>query len=117
MPESETKLVVGERAITRDSLLRRARKAASGLASLGVGEDDAVALLLRNDFAFLEATQAAQVVGAYAVPLNWHAAPNEVEYMLRDCSPKVLVAHADLLGPVRGLVPDGVKLLQLSDLH
>ncbi len=36
--------------------MRRARQAAGGFAGLGVGEGDAVALMLRNDIAGFEAT-------------------------------------------------------------
>lgn len=81
------------------------------MVDLGVRENDAVALLLRNDFAFLEATHAANAIGAYAVPLNWHASADEVAYMLQDCTPRLLVAHADLLGPVRSVIPPDVTVL------
>lgn len=104
-------IVVGEQTLSKADLMARARRAATGFARLGVRENDAIALLLRNDFAFLEVTQAANSIGAYAVPLNWHASADEVAYMLQDCSPRVLVAHADLIGPVRHVVPADVEVL------
>ena len=76
-------------------------RAASGFAALGVRQGDCVALLLRNDFAFLEASLAAVRLGAYAVPINWHFKADEVAYVLADCGAKVLVAHADLLAASR----------------
>ena len=57
-------IIVGERIRSKAELLARGRRAAAGLAELGVRENDAVALLLRNDFAFLEATHAANAIGA-----------------------------------------------------
>jgi long-chain acyl-CoA synthetase len=45
------------------------------------------------------------------VPLNWHAQPAEIAYMLADCTPKVLVGHADLLRHVRGVVPPGTAVI------
>ncbi len=45
--------VSGERSLSLEDFQRRVLKVAGGLAALGVGEGDAVALLLRNDFAFL----------------------------------------------------------------
>ena len=48
---------------------------------------------------------AAAAVGAYGVPINWHGRTEEVIYVLEDAKPKVLVAHADLLAPIRALVP------------
>lgn len=104
-------VIVGERIRSKAELLARGRRAATGLAELGVRDNDAVALLLRNDFAFLEATHAANILGAYAVPLNWHASADEIAYMLDDSKPKVIVVHADLLEPVRAVIPAGCEIL------
>ncbi len=106
-----TQVFLDERGVDRDTLLLRARRAARGLHALGVREGDTIALLLRNDFAFIEAAQAAAAVGAYAVPLNWHGKPDELLYIVGDARPKVLVAHADLLVPLRALLPPGLQLL------
>lgn len=86
---------------TREQVLANAARAASGFHDCGVSEGDTVALLLRNDFAFVEATQAAAVIGAYCVPVNWHGRAQEIGYILDDAKPKILVAHADLLAAVR----------------
>ncbi|MFM9927668.1 acyl-CoA synthetase [Variovorax sp. H27-G14] len=99
-----SQLILDQRPMARDALLRRALCAARGFDALGVREGDAVALLLRNDFAFFEAQQAAAALGAYAVPINWHGMPDEVRYIVDDVRPKVLVGHADLLAPVRHLI-------------
>jgi len=104
-------IYLDDRAVTREAVLLQARRAATGLAALGVGEGDFVALLLRNDFAFFEGQQAAAALGAYCVPINWHGKPEEVRYILDDSHPKVLVAHADLLAPLRGQLPDKLKIL------
>lgn len=107
-------IVVGERGRAKSDILARARRAATGFADLGVCDNDAVALLLKNDFAFLEATQAANAIGAYAVPLNWHASADEIAYMLGDCAPKVIVVHADLLDPVRHVIPASCRILVVA---
>lgn len=100
-----SQVILDGRAMERDLLTRRALQAARGLDALGVREGDAVALLLRNDFAFLEAQQAAAALGAYAVPINWHGKPEEVLYIVEDVRPRVIVGHADLLAPVRERFP------------
>lgn len=100
-----SRLVLDERSVARDLLMLRALRAARGFDSLGVREGDAVALLMRNDFAFFEAQQAAAALGAYAVPINWHGKPEEVLYIINDVKPRVLVAHADLLAPLRHRIP------------
>jgi long-chain acyl-CoA synthetase len=104
-------LVSGARTLPASAFAERIARAASGFAALGVRQGDCVALLLRNDFAFMEASLAAVRLGAYAVPINWHFKAEEVAYVLADCGARVLVAHADLLAPVAGAVPAGVKVL------
>ena len=54
----------------------RAARAASGFKSLGIGAGDVVAVYLRNDFPFFEASAAAGLVGAYSTPVNWHNSPD-----------------------------------------
>ncbi len=101
----------GVRVLDESTLEARAECAAVGLESLGVGPGDVVALVLRNDLAFFEATGAAARVGAYVAPLNWHATETEARYLFSNCGAKVIVIHADLLPGVAAAVPDGVKLL------
>lgn len=103
-------IYLDDRPVARDTVLAHGRQAAAGLDRLGVSEGDTVALLLRNDFAFFEVQQAAAALGAYAVPINWHGKVEEVQYILGDARPKVLVAHADLLAALRGQLPAGLHV-------
>jgi long-chain acyl-CoA synthetase len=89
---------------SREELMARAARVATGLAADGVAPGDSVGILMRNDLAFVEAVFAAGFLGAQAVPLNWHFKAAELEYILADSGATHLVGHADLL---RG-VPDGV---------
>ena len=89
-------LALGDEFLPRDALLSRARRAASGLETLGVGPGTSVALILRNGFEFVEASLAVRLLGAYAVPINWHWSAGEVEVVLADCKPVVVIAEADL---------------------
>lgn len=104
-------LISGARHRLHETVDEYALRAATGLRALGVQPGDAIALLLRNDFAFFEATFAAQSAGVYAVPINWHLAPAEVGYILEDCEAKVIVAHADLLRHVAERIPEDVTVL------
>src|SRR5258708_34300213 len=104
-------IFLDERSTNRKVVLANAARAATGLDAIGVREGDAVALLLRNDFAFIEATQACALLGAYCVPINWHGKPDDVSYILDDVKAIVLVAHADLLTPLRGALPAGLIVL------
>ncbi|MEM6702606.1 MAG: acyl-CoA synthetase [Acidobacteriota bacterium] len=103
-------ILSGHRQITQQELLGRVAKAASGLQRMGIGEEDAVAIMLRNDFAFFESSMAANVLAAHAVPVNWHFQQEEAGYIFRDCAAKAIVAHADFLPQIDGAIPDGVEL-------
>lgn len=105
-------LLLGEVFLERDELFRRARQAATAFASLGVRQGDTVALLLRNDFTFFEATLGATMLGATTVPLNWHLTTVELRYVLDDCGANVLVGHADLMAtPAAGGAFEGLQVI------
>ena len=110
-PAFTTSLVSGGRTLDASTFAGRIARAASGFVRLGLKSGDCAALLLRNDFAFLEASLAAVWLGAYAVPINWHFKAEEVGYILQDCAAKILVVHADLLEGVADAVPDGVHVI------
>lgn len=104
------RVLSGEREMTRETVMERAARAARGLAELGVGAGDAIGVVLRNDFPFFEASYAAQRLGAYSVPVNWHGKAPEIAYVLKDCGAKAVVTHADLLAQVAPAMPPGVPL-------
>ncbi len=107
-------ITFGDRTDAREAVADRAARAASGLVAAGVNPGDVTALMLRNDFAFLEATVAAGLVGAYVTPVNWHNTAEEAGYVLADCGAKVVVIHADLLRKVADVLPAGALVLQVE---
>jgi long-chain acyl-CoA synthetase len=111
MTNLSTGIVSGARRLSLDTLEVRVRRIATGLASLGVAPGQCVAILMRNDIAFVEAAYAAQTLGAYAVPINWHFKAEEIAYILTDCGTEVLIGHADLLGTVAADIPARVTLI------
>jgi long-chain acyl-CoA synthetase len=98
----------GEEFVSAADLDKRSQRAAAALESVGVAPGDTVAILLRNDHPFFEASVAAGSLGASPVPVNWHGKADEVRFILEDANAKVLVAHADLIRPLAHVVPDGV---------
>ena len=90
-------IISGDRYLSQQALGVNSAKAATAMHSVGVWQGDVVALLLRNDFAFFEATRGATLLGATTVPMNWHMSVEEIAYVLDDCDAKVLIAHSDLL--------------------
>jgi len=104
-------IISGDRQRTREEIFERANRASTGFDALGIGPGDSVALMLRNDFPFLEATFAVGRLGAHAVPINWHFQADETEHILQDSAAKAIVVHADLLPQIEAAIPDSVKIL------
>ena len=69
---------------------------------------------MRNDPPFFEVTTAAQRLGAYSVPINWHFTPDEVLHVLRDSNAKALVVHADLLQAIQDQLPEELLVLVIE---
>jgi long-chain acyl-CoA synthetase len=101
-------LLFDDRETSPDAFEAAAARAARGLAELGVGEDDVVCIMLRNEPAFLEALFGARRLGAYPCPINWHYKADEAGWILADSGAKALVVHADLLPQIEGAIPRGV---------
>lgn len=104
----------GSRRVDTALIENRAAQAASALASLGIGQGDALAIVMRNDFPFFEATFAIDMLGGYAVPMNWHLTAEELAHIFRDCQAKAIVAHADFLDTVRKAAPEGVPVFAVE---
>ena len=107
-------VIIGERVRGQAELLDRVARLASAMAAAGVGAGDAVALLLRNDFAVLEANLAVRRLDAYGVPINWHWRGAEIGYVLRDATPRLLIGHADLLDGIRSEIPDHMPVIAVG---
>jgi long-chain acyl-CoA synthetase len=90
-------VILGDRLVTADEMEHRVAQAAGLLAACGIGQGDVVALLLRNDLPFIEASLACARLGAVPLPLNWHLTEPELAYILTDSEAKLILAHADLL--------------------
>lgn len=95
-----------------------ARKTAAVLKDFGVGEDMAIAVLLRNDTRIMEIVEACRLVGARYALLNWHAAAPEIAHILEDSGAKLLITHEDLLESldVEGLGPTPVARIKTPNV-
>src|ERR1700755_312076 len=106
-------IISGQRRRDHAEIADRTDRIAGGLQRLGVKPGDCVCILMRNDIAFIEAAYAAMRLGAYAVPINWHFKPEEINYVLKDSGTSVLIGHADMLHPLRDAIPAGVTVLSV----
>ncbi len=90
--------VDGDQATTQSyaELDRRSSQTANVLLDTGVGRGQRVAILAPNGPVFFELGFAASKIGAALVGLNWRLAPPEIEAILADAEPAVLVVDPDL---------------------
>lgn len=102
---------LGNHFVPQEVVAKRAARVSTGLHQLGVRRGDTVAIMLRNDIAFLEATAGARTLGALPVPINWHLIPDETAYILRDSEAKVFVVHEDILPGLLSAIPDDIPVL------
>ncbi len=98
IPDSVAIRFEGE-SITWAQLHGRVQSLAAAFAGRGVSRGDRVAMLMTNRPEFLEATLAANAVGAIAVPVNFRLAPAEAAYVLQDSGAALIVTDA-LLAPL-----------------
>ncbi|MGJ9413226.1 AMP-binding protein [Aeromicrobium sp. CF4.19] len=110
-------IILGDEQVSREEVLGQAARLAGGLDSLGVSERDTVALLLRNDLSYLVAGRAVRYLGAHVVLLNYRSRSSEVDYIISDSRPSVIVGHADLLWNVRDILPEVPILVVPSEGH
>ena len=107
-------IVSGQRSLDMQTFHKRSAQAAYGLSSMGIGDGDSIALMLRNDFPFLEVTFAASQIGAYSVPINWHYKEKETAYILENSDAKILVVHSDLVPDLPSTITNTLKILAVT---
>ena len=79
-------------AVSYRELDERSNQGAQLFRSLGLRPGDAIAILLENHPRFFEICWAAQRSGLWYTPISYRLTAPEVEYIVRDCGAKVLIA-------------------------
>lgn len=95
--------VQGDVRMTFDDVHARVRRLAAGLAGLGVGAGDRVAIVAANSPDWLVTFWATLLLGAISVPLNAWWKGEELAFALDDCGAKVAVCDARRTDIVAGL--------------
>ena len=76
-----------------------------GLAGLGVGRGDTVAIVANNRLEWAVAAHASYGLGAAFVPMYEAQNPKEWEFIVRDCEAKILIAaNEKVLGKAKGML-------------
>ena len=78
--------------LTYAELDKRASQLAAWMQSKGMAKGDRVAILAPNCPEIFETAFACAKIGAICLPLNWRLTVPELEYILNDSSPKLLIS-------------------------
>jgi len=68
---------------------------ASGLIRTGIKRGDRLGVVSQNCLEFMVLYGAAAKIGAIMLPVNWRFQPEEIKYVINDCTPRFLFAGPD----------------------
>ena len=95
----------GGRHWSRGDIAGLANSLARALRSEGLVPGDVLAIVAPNCAEYLVAYLAATQIGLYVVPVNWHLAPPEIQYILEDCRARAVVVHDRYRSVMEWLLP------------
>ena len=99
----KTALVIAGRDFSFAELDGLSDRLAKGLAGLGIGAGDIVTLYSANRWEWVVAYYAVAKLGAVINPINVMLTPSEVEFVVRDCGAKAILASGDKGAPILGV--------------
>jgi fatty-acyl-CoA synthase len=114
MPD-RTAVVHGDRRTSYGEFAERAGRLASAVRAAGVEQGDRVAVLCPNTPAILEAHYGVPLAGGVLVTINTRLSSAEVEYILRDCGPKVLIVDHELRSLVDPIDTADIEVVTVED--
>jgi len=91
------------RKFTYADVHHRTDRLAAALGAMGIGKGDRVALLAPNCAEYFEIQFACGRLGAIMLPLNWRLTVPELEYILGDSTPKLLIHDKDFASQAKAL--------------
>ena len=81
----------GPISLTYSQLNERANRLANALISMGMERGDRCGILLYNCFYWYEIYFALAKIGVMSVPVNFRFASSEMQYVINDSEPKILI--------------------------
>jgi long-chain acyl-CoA synthetase len=89
---------------SRGEIFASANRLSRALRVAGLGSGEVIAVVAPNSLEFIVAYLAATQIGLYVVAVNWHLAPAEIGYILRDSAPRALIAHERFTSSLRAIL-------------
>jgi long-chain acyl-CoA synthetase len=84
----------------------RSNRIAQFFLSLDLRPGDGIAMLLDNSTAYFDIAWAARRAGLYYTPISTHLKQSEIDYVVRDCGAKILLADARFAALLEALPAD-----------
>ena len=91
------------RTLTFRQYNERACRLAHGLLSLGLKDDDRVAVVSQNRVEWMEIYAACAKAGLVTVPLNWRLSAQDMTAILDDSGAKVVIVHETFVQEIEGI--------------
>lgn len=98
--------VDGDWRLTWRQFDQRVNRLANLLQDSGCGRDQRILWFAQNSFRLFEALVAAARVGAMLVPVNWRITAAELEFMVRDLDPRLVIWQEAEIGAVATEIRD-----------
>jgi len=102
-------LVLGNREISFTALNETSNKVANALLKAGMSRGDRIAVLMRNCIEVIEIIAGASKIGVCVTPINFRLNPEEVEFIVEDSTPSMLVVSDEFLTCVQKLTYDDFR--------
>jgi acyl-CoA ligase (AMP-forming) (exosortase A-associated) len=97
----------GSQTLSYGELRDRVARVASGLHALGMQRGDRVVVYAEKRIETVVALFAAAAAGAVFVPVNPQARPRQLDHVLTDCGPRVVITTAQRWATVRAVLAHG----------
>ena len=88
-------VIFGDVRLSNRQYKEQCDRLAAGLMKTGIQKGNRIAAVAHNSDRFLILYGAAAKIGAIVVPVNWRFQKDEVEYVLQDCTPKIVFADTE----------------------
>ncbi|MGD8348483.1 MAG: fatty acid--CoA ligase [Gammaproteobacteria bacterium] len=111
-------IVSGDTRYDYGALYARVERLAGGLASLGIGKGDTVAVMNWDDHRYLECFFAIPMLGAVLHTVNVRLAPEQILYTINHAGDDAILVHADfvpLIEQIADRIERPLKLVYLGD--
>jgi acyl-CoA synthetase (AMP-forming)/AMP-acid ligase II len=98
-----TALVCEENRTTHKQLFDQVNALAAGFAAKGISHGDRIGILSLNHEKFFHVYGAAAALGAIISPVNWRLSNEEIQYILQDSSPSIIIVDRKHESKIQGL--------------